>query len=185
MDDRHPIDVLTREHRVILAVLASMEREAARTAAGSELRRRFWLECARFAEQFADARHHAKEEDLLFPILAAADLATGGGPVQVMRAEHDDLRQMVRDLRAAAHDRPADAVLRAARGYVHALREHIAKEDEVLFVMAREVLAPDEEEALRKGFAEVEAVCAAEGGDRILDLAATLCADLGVPMPAR
>lgn len=50
-----------------------------------------------------------------------------------------------------------DSLLAVAKTYLQLLREHIEKEDEVLFRIADEVIPPDEQKALLRAFAEHEA----------------------------
>ena len=51
-------------------------------------------------------------------------------------------------------DRKSFAV--AAHGYARLLRDHIEKENNVLFVMAERHLSPEEHAMLSKGFDEIE-----------------------------
>ncbi|HEY6103772.1 MAG TPA: hemerythrin domain-containing protein [bacterium] len=77
-----------------------------------------------------------KEERCLFPALAKAGVPEAGGPVAVMLEEHDRGRALLRVMESgAAADRA-----RAAREYVGLLREHIDKENGVLFPLADAVL---------------------------------------------
>jgi len=83
--------------------------------------------------------HHQREEDVLFPELVRLGIE---GPPRVMEMEHTDLRERERTLLATtaaalAGERPAAArVAVQAVGLVRFLREHIAKEDGVLYPTA-------------------------------------------------
>jgi hemerythrin-like domain-containing protein len=91
---------------------------------------------------FADKCHHGKEEDILFVAMTAMDMPQDSGPVAVMLAEHDEGRQYTAGFRSAAEqmkngDAAAAAdVVRNVYDYVNLLREHINKEDRVLYPMA-------------------------------------------------
>lgn len=169
----HPVDVLIAEHDVILAVCDAMAREAMRAERG-EVRASFWDGALRFVGDFADRRHHGKEEDLLFPALAEAGMPRDRGPVAVMLCEHTDGRALAEQMAhaLAAADGPRLATL--ARSYVLLLREHIAKENEVLFEMARDALPPERAQSLRHDFERFDG-SQGEIGDSAL-VARQLCA---------
>jgi hemerythrin-like domain-containing protein len=131
-----PTSVLRDEHRVILKALDVLETASARLAAAEPVPEETWAALVEWLGRFADARHHAKEERVLFPALEAAGLPREGGPIAVMLEEHEAGRALVRDMRAG---RGADRAA-SAREYVRLLRSHIAKENEVLFELADSIL---------------------------------------------
>lgn len=134
--------ILMDEHRVIERVLDAVERMLDEGV----IDREFTLGAVDFIQNFADGCHHAKEEDHLFPALERAGVPREGGPVGCMLHEHELGRslvgQMTSNLDAAVAGRTyaIDAFRRAAAGYVSLLRQHIQKEDNILFVMAERAL---------------------------------------------
>lgn len=140
-------DLMT-EHRVIERMLTALETAAARLAEGQPLRAGFFLDTTEFLQGFADGCHHRKEENVLFPALIAHGMPSRGGPVAVMLSEHEQGRAFIRALqeaaqRLAAGDETArDDVIANSNGYAMLLRQHIAKEDNVLFVMANQIIPP-------------------------------------------
>lgn len=158
----HPTDSLSQDHRVIERVLNALEGLARRLVAGQAVPPQCFIDAAAFITGFADGAHHRKEEDLLFPALEEAGLPRYGGPIGVMLAEHEEGRAYTAALReaagrlAAGDAAAAAAVAENALGYVALLRQHIMKEDNILFAMAKRVLGPEAEATLVDGFAEVE-----------------------------
>ncbi len=152
-------EVLKSEHRVIEKVLDALEK-LAKTAESSLLAD--WTKAIDFARNFADKCHHLKEENLLFPALEERGIPREGGPIGMMLAEHEEGRGYVRAMAAAldsADKDPAGArqILReTAIAYVRLLRQHIQKEDDVLFEMADEVLNSEEQKQLLREFEEHE-----------------------------
>lgn len=122
-----------------------------------------FADCVTFIRLFADACHHGKEEDLLFPALGDVGLPRDQGPIAVMLAEHQQGRQYARHMAGAldgarAGDPQARATLRnAAMAYVNLIRNHIAKENNVLFSMADQAVRG---QACRSLCAAYGAVCA-------------------------
>lgn len=157
-----PTDLLSQDHRVIERVLNSLDTAAARLHAGAAVRPAYFIEAAEFIKGFADGCHHRKEEEHLFPAMEEAGFPRFGGPIGVMLAEHEDGRRYTAGLRAAA-ERLAGAdkgavsdVVENARGYVELLRQHIMKEDNVLFTMARRALPPEVQDELLHAFERVD-----------------------------
>ena len=146
-----PIQVLMDEHRVIEKVLDALE-----TAADLEVRPDFYDRALEFCTAFADACHHAKEEDRLFPLLEERGIPREQGPVGVMCHEHVQGRAYVQQMRDAAAAGDYDRVRRVSLMYVGLLRDHIQKEDNVLFAIARDVLGREDLERLAAEFAAAE-----------------------------
>ena len=148
-----PTDVLREEHRVILRALALLETAAGRLARGGALPVGWWERLIGFLRAFADLNHHAKEERYLFPALAKAGVPSEGGPVAVMLAEHVEGRGFIRAMEAGSASSRAET----ARRYVQLLRDHIEKENGVLFPLTEAVLEERAQQALAREFETVEA----------------------------
>lgn len=148
-----PTDVLREEHRVILRALGVLEAAAARLAGGRPLPEGWWPEIIAWLRGFADKNHHAKEETSLFPAMVKAGVPSVGGPIEVMLEEHQRGRALVRAMEAGE---PLDRAAKA-RDYVALLREHIDKENGVLFPLADAVLDEAAQRALQREFEAVEA----------------------------
>lgn len=149
---RTPTQVLREEHRVILRALDVLEAAVARLAAGGAVPAGWWPDLIRWLRTFADRTHHAKEEQVLFPAMIKAGVPSEGGPVAVMLEEHVQGRGLVQAMDAAG---PAGGV-RPAREYVELLRQHIAKENDIVFPLADAVLEEPVQQALRREFEGVE-----------------------------
>jgi len=156
------IDVLRKEHDAILRMLEVTERATELLEGDNRLPAHTLNGLLQFFRLFADRCHHGKEEDLLFPMLEKKGLPKGGGPVAVMLWEHDQGRMLIQEmaLAAEAYGRGEVAAGRlwasAARGYVRLLREHILKENNILFVMAEQLLSEAEQTELADAFERVE-----------------------------
>jgi hemerythrin-like domain-containing protein len=155
--------VLRDEHEGILAMLAVVETAAKRLESGKEIPSDMMTNAVGFFRNFADKCHHGKEEDGLFPTLERFGVPKQGGPIGVMLAEHDQGRAFIRSLSDAADKyakgdkTAAPALAQSTLGYVNLLRQHIAKENNVLFPMADQILADAEQDKLYAAFEHIEA----------------------------
>lgn len=90
-----------QEHRLIEKVLDAMRRHASALTSGEAVDSHKLAGLGPFMGEFADACHHGKEEQRLFPLLVERGLPPSNGPVQAMCAEHEIGRCLVGDLKGA------------------------------------------------------------------------------------
>jgi hemerythrin-like domain-containing protein len=150
---KRPTDILRDEHGLILRALESLEVAASRLTANESLPAGWWDTMLAWLGAFADRTHHAKEEYVLFPAMIKAGAPSEGGPIDLMLEEHAEGRALVRAMEQAV---PADQA-GAARRYVELLRQHIEKENDVLFPLADAVLDEADQQAVGRAFADVAA----------------------------
>jgi hemerythrin-like domain-containing protein len=152
------VERLKAEHELIERGLKLLEEAVARIDAERPLPEGFPQWAPRFFQQFADQCHHAKEEDVFFPLLKQRGIPEHGGPIGVMLHEHVLGRDCVGRMRQASEARPFDAraFADAARQYVPLLRQHIFKENNVLFRMAEMVMSQADDAEVTGRFASVE-----------------------------
>ena len=179
--------MLRDEHRLILEVTGVLNEILTGREEGASLDFDSVGECVAFFRLFADACHHGKEEDLLFPELVEAGLPADGGPIAVMLYEHRQGRAFVKamaDSLEGARQGDADAAAAltdAGRGYVDLIRSHIDKEDNVLFEMADQMVTGA---ACRNLCGAYDVVCARRFEGRTVEDLERLAATLRVRYPA-
>ena len=139
----HPLHTLYAEHDLILGFLDKLEAAAGRlvhkdriTTDDADLKT-----LREVAELLVDTeKHHAREEEALFPVIEERGIT---GPTRIMRMEHDELRAKKRELQALV--KTADPiqtpdlkfrVMELATFIVSQLREHIIKENSILYPSA-------------------------------------------------
>lgn len=153
----NPIDELKTEHRAIeraLDILAQLAGGNGRSEDAGRL--------VEFFKLFADSCHHGKEEGLLFPALEQIGVSRQGGPIGVMLAEHERGRAHIQEMEAAlpglsgGDASAAGRFQEAARAYAELLRQHIYKEDHVLFEIAEQRLSKAQQNRLSEDFARFE-----------------------------
>jgi hemerythrin-like domain-containing protein len=146
------------EHRLIEGALDAMDRWLRTVGPGTESDHK--AELARFVSfirGFADAYHHGKEEDILFATMVQHGFPRQAGPIAVMLHEHDLGRSLVNTLDELAKqpstwtEENRDTLAETVREFSALLRQHIRKEDQVLYPMADARLpAPVKDEMFRQ-----------------------------------
>lgn len=155
-------DILIEEHTVIERVLNTLETATQSLKAGGSVRSDFFIGVTDFVKGFADGCHHKKEEDVLFNAMVAHGVPVEGGPIGAMLAEHEQGRIYTRAMREAAQrlangDETARGdIIHNAQGYIGLLRQHIAKENGVLFPMADQIIPQAKHAEVLAGFEHVE-----------------------------
>lgn len=153
--------LLTEEHRVIQRVLHVLEELVRRSETENRLDVDALERCVSFFRLFADACHHAKEEDLLFPVLERRGVPREGGPIGVMLDEHRQARGLIGRMRQLLNDYRQGDVLsgaafrEAACAYVDLMHMHIFKEDNRLFPMGDHLMPEGDQRRLCRQFCEV------------------------------
>jgi len=154
--------ILRDEHRVIERVLAALEVAATRLKAGTPVRPGVFILAADFIKGFADGCHHRKEEGALFPAMEAAGIPAQGGPIGVMMDEHTQGRAQIERMTAAAEayrNGDPEAGRRwatAMQRYSTLLRQHIDKENQILFVLADRLMSAGEQAEMVAAFERSE-----------------------------
>lgn len=137
---------LVTEHLLILRMITLLERNAHRTAEGTCKNWQFYLDGVDFIRNYADHFHHAKEEDVLFAAMVRNGMPRENSPVAAMLMEHDQGRAYVRGMETAVLEAREglpgrEAVIAEnALAYAALLRDHIAKEDDILYPLAERVI---------------------------------------------
>ncbi|HEY0720312.1 MAG TPA: hemerythrin domain-containing protein [Gammaproteobacteria bacterium] len=97
----------------------------------------------------AMGRHFTMEESVLFP---AFEQASGSemGPSAVMRHEHGQMRQLFAAMEDALQRKSVDDYLGNSETLLILMRQHNAKEEQILYPMSDRMLAPQLPELLQR-----------------------------------
>ncbi|MFQ5335246.1 MAG: hemerythrin domain-containing protein [Flavobacteriales bacterium] len=151
-----PTQILSAEHQNILRVIDAMESECELLNDGSAPDITFFNRCVDFIKHYADGFHHAKEEDILFARLGGGDIAMPPGPVNQMLREHDMGREFVSGLVEGIGKGDTAQMTENARAYCHLLKQHIYKEDNILYPMADQALGKEDQDEMLHAFERAE-----------------------------
>jgi len=94
--------------------------------------------CGRFIRDML--AHFDAEENLLFPAFEAAT-GMSGGPTQIMRMEHGQMRELLGQLESAERARDAETFAGVAETLLIMMQQHNMKEENILYPMCDQALA--------------------------------------------
>jgi hemerythrin-like domain-containing protein len=148
---------LVNEHEGILFGLKILEKMAGLLNSSKKVFFDDLKEMVNFLKLFADKCHHGKEEGLLFPEMEKAGIPNENGPIGQMLLEHAEGRKYVAQMAESLEKefRP-DAFVTPALHYITLLRNHIAKENNVLFPLGDSKIPMDVQKRLLSAFEEHE-----------------------------
>lgn len=84
--------------------------------------------------------HFSREELVLFPAFEQATTLSGG-PTEVMRSEHRQMRRILQELEEALKKRDIDQFMGEAETLLPLMQQHNLKEESMLYRIASQVLA--------------------------------------------
>lgn len=143
---------LRKEHGAILYVLQILDKMMQSGNNESETLLQNYGEVVHFLKIFVDKCHHGKEEDFLFKELVKRGIPNEGGPVGIMLHEHAQGREYIEQMSRSLDEKSIEEFNNAAVLYRDLLRQHIEKENNVLFVMADKVMDEQEQNLLYEHF---------------------------------
>lgn len=153
---------LKHDHRVIERVIGVLELALLRLEQGKAIDGELLRKVIEFLKGFADSCHHQKEEQALFPKLAERGIPVEGGPIGVMLYEHEKGRRYISGLAEGVkaldgnQEQARRLILENGQGYAWLLRDHIQKEEHILFQLADGVLTTGDQRELVQKFEHLE-----------------------------
>ena len=148
-------DLLIQDHKVILRCLIVLQQIATCVEHGESLPSEDIAALLRFLRIFADEHHQMKEESALFPELRRAS-STQEGPLHQMLFEHDQERSLVEGLEDALYTKKAMEFVQFANRLTALIRNHIYKEDNILFDIVEGALSTEQDEKVVVEFNKFE-----------------------------
>ena len=147
LEKGHIIDTLVKEHEILLGFLDRLEElnnELQKQDTYNELSE-VYPRIAEYAQNLLDGEpHHQREEQVLFPAVEAKGVH---GPTGVMVMEHEDLRRYKTDVRDLANNvrnmeftEFKNRISAAIKILIMTLRDHVFKENNILYPTSIEVI---------------------------------------------
>lgn len=155
-----PTEILSADHKRVLESLKVME-QAIRDLKSPDIKKTL-SDLKDFLKNEIEI-HFRKEEEALFPEIEKF-IPREGGPVGMMLMEHEDLNRykdsLIKGIDLFLGDEnsaKAPALIKEnGTSYINLLREHIYKEDNMLFMMADMHLEDDQIKEVMRKFVELD-----------------------------
>lgn len=132
--------LLTKQHDVCDELFAQTEQAVSKQD---------WTQAsAHFnAFQTETLQHFNREEQVLFPAFEKASGNTEG-PTAVMRFEHAQMRDLFEQMKNALNQQDSDEYLGLSESLLMLIRQHNAKEEQILYPMTDRILSHQSSELL-------------------------------------
>lgn len=140
--------ILSEEHKSILKVISALEKECGELQTSQKINADFFTQAIDFIRNYADKFHHAKEEDILFVEFCKDAHKAPCNPVDQMLFEHKQGREYVKNMESALGENNIENVIKNGNDYADLLKNHIFKEDTILYPMIDEVLDEKTQQAI-------------------------------------
>jgi hemerythrin-like domain-containing protein len=109
-----------------------------------------------FYGEYADGYHHHKEEEILFPAVSDHPDFTLHEIVEEFLNHHESFREYAAEIREGLEEKDYVAVHKVLHTYLNDLLDHIAAENEELFVLAESLMSEQELETLYFRFMDID-----------------------------
>jgi len=155
----HP---LVQEHEVILRGLDCLKTVRKRIEKNEYPPARFFDHALPFFRNYADKRHHFKEEFLMFGLLAEKKRGELDLEIGALRHQHDLGRQCLTRVEASVrgyamkNEIAVTTLLENLAAFSAILSRHIFREDHLFFPLVEALLSKDEKQALTEQFLQEE-----------------------------
>lgn len=147
MVNKSPTDILRKEHEKVLKVLENLEENLENRDAKSAEKNILILE-----REF-DKHSLNKEEKVLFPEIEKF-MPRDGGPTGMMIIEHEDLTESIKNFKISGKD--FNKLNEIGIHIISLLRQHIDKENNILFMMAEMHFNDKQKELIVKKFKGID-----------------------------
>lgn len=155
-----PTQQLMIEHQSIKKILNIIEEITDKIDMGTTVNNEDLGKVLEFLKIYVDKCHHSKEEKFLFPAMIESGIPAMGGIIEVLLAEHDIGRGLVKEMNSAINNSDESVNLKTfsenARSYVELVRSHIQKEDTDGFLQANEKISNQKQQELISEFNNLE-----------------------------
>jgi hypothetical protein len=157
LEEDHVIDTLIKEHDIILNFLDELEEtnQEIQKLNAYDPDNKIFKKLTHIADHLIGAEpHHQREEQVLFPEIESRGVT---GPTRIMVMEHEDLRRLKHDIQNFAKNGKKMNFIEfknrldaSVKLLIMSLRDHIFKENNILYPASLDVIKDNESWAILK-----------------------------------
>ena len=146
MSNKNPLDILRKEHDRVLKILDNLEANLNKKDVRQSKNN------INILKKEFDKHSLNKEEKILFPEIEKF-MPRDGGPTGMMIIEH---KELIESIKMFKDEKDINNLIETGSHIINLLREHIDKENNMLFMMAEMHLNDKQKEIIIKKFKEID-----------------------------
>lgn len=159
------LNQLINDHAVIEKALVLLEKQAAR---GDKMNLQIARALIDIIWEFGEQCHNQREEKIYFPFLLKKGMPPQG-PIGIMLQEHESEREYIGQIKIMFDTFEREGKLperfqSVVQEYMDLTKNHIWKENDILYPMGKQFITPEDEKYLMDEFLKLEAEVIGEGG---------------------
>ncbi|MGB9701231.1 MAG: PAS domain-containing protein [Candidatus Kapaibacteriota bacterium] len=176
MENQTYLEILLNDHSLIERALVLLEKQAEK---GDKIYPELALTLIDFLIEYGDNCHNQKEEEVYFPLLLKKGMPPQG-PIAVMLEEHKGEREYLIRLKELMLNKKesgslSDDFFALLYEYSNLTKNHIWKENDILYPMGRRFISADDAEYLKTEFEKISYnIYKTDGYERNLRLISSL-----------
>lgn len=154
--ENNPIHTMLDEHEVIASTEEIIEKIDGLWEENSERFTEIVKELVVFFREYADAYHHRKEEDVLFPAIKDHPDFVLQEIIDEFEQHHEDFREYTSDVLESLEENNFEAAYKELNTYLQDLLDHIGAENDELFVLAETLMDEEDLETIFFKFKDID-----------------------------
>ena len=154
--ENNPIQVLMNEHEVISSVEGIIQSLDKNWETDEDKYAEKVKQLLRFFREYSDSFHHHKEEQVLFKELIDNPDFTLDDIITELEDHHEMFRATVGEIQEAVDQKEWSKVQNLLERYINDLLDHIAVENDELFIMAESLFSEEELERMYFLFEDID-----------------------------
>jgi hemerythrin-like domain-containing protein len=152
----NPIQTMLDEHAVICSTEQTIKRLEGSWTVNEEYYKSAVMTLISFFREYADGYHHRKEEEVLFPEIKNHPDFVLQEIIEEFEEHHNDFRECADSIEEAINEGDYERSYKELRNYLEDLLDHIAAENDELFVLAESLMSEEELETIYFKFKDID-----------------------------
>jgi len=154
--EHNPIQTMLDEHDIISQTESIIENLDKAWEQDSQKFKETVTLLVTFFKEYADGYHHRKEEEVLFPAISEHPDFVLQEIIDELMTHHEDFRDYAAEIKDALSQNDFEKSYKELNNYLQDLLDHIAVENDELFVLAESLMDEDELETIFFKFKDID-----------------------------
>jgi hemerythrin-like domain-containing protein len=154
--EHNPIQTMLDEHEVICQAEEIIEKLDKTWETDSEQYKATVSTLITFFREYADGYHHRKEEEVLFPAVHDHPDFVLQEILEEFETHHEDFREYTGTIEEAINEGDFEKSYKELNNYLQDLLDHIAAENDELFVLAETLMDEEDLETIYFKFKDID-----------------------------